>query len=258
MPEHRGQELRIVAGDLHIHSCLSPCGTLDMTPIKIINEACEKGLRMLAITDHNSAENTPAVTKAGFSKGVFVIPGIEITTNEEVHILGLFPEVELALSMQEIVYRSLQPGENNEEFFGVQVVANEYDEVERINKRLLLGATSIPLGKVVDAIHERQGLAIAAHIDRESFSIIGQLGFIPQGLKLDALEVSRHLPMDKAKKRFSEYEAFPFVTSSDAHTLEEVGANPTWFNVAAPNFEELRLALQGEEGRKTMARRSPC
>lgn len=252
MGKKAAEMLRVVAADLHIHTCLSPCGDLDMTPTKIVRQALEKKLSIIAITDHNSAENTPAMIAAARETDLFVVPGIEVTTSEEAHIVGLFEGVEGALAMQAIVYDNLQPGENDEDVFGIQVVANECDEVENINKRLLIGATALSVVEVVEAIHHRQGLAIAAHIDRESFSVVGQLGFIPQDLDLDAIEISRHMTLSEARARFKEYERLPFITTSDAHFPDEIGGSWTRFQVARPDMAELRLALAGREGRKVL------
>jgi 3',5'-nucleoside bisphosphate phosphatase len=240
---------RLIAADLHIHTCLSPCATLDMTPRKIVAEACTKGLEIIAVTDHNSAENTPGVIRAATETDLYVIPGIEVTTSEEVHILGLFEEIDQAFAMQRVVYDNLQSGENDEDLFGIQVVSNEFDEVESINTRLLIGATSLNLSEVVDAIHRQKGLAVAAHIDRESFGVIGQLGFIPDDLDLDAVEISKRLPIDQARNRFKEYKRFPFITASDAHDLKEIGTGSIHMHAARAHIDELRQALNGTGGR---------
>ena len=228
-----------------------------MTPGKIIQKASEKKLAIIAITDHNSAENTPAVIAAARETELYVIPGIEVTTSEEAHILGLFRGIEDALSMQELVYQNLQPGENDESSFGIQVVANEFDEVEGINKRLLIGATTLPVEAVVAEIHNRQGLAVAAHIDRDSFSLVNQLGFIPEGLELDALEITRRMGLHQARARFKEYARFPFIIASDAHMIEEIGEGQTRIHVACPDMAELRLALAGQKGRGVLSEWSP-
>jgi predicted metal-dependent phosphoesterase TrpH len=244
--------LRVMAADLHIHTCLSPCGDLDMTPKKIVHGALEKNLAMIAVTDHNSAENTPAVVAAAHGTDLLIVPGIEVTSSEEVHIVALFGKLESALSMQELIYERLQAGENDEDVFGVQVVANEFDEVEGINKRLLIGATSLSVTEVVEAIHDRQGLAIAAHIDRESYSLVGQLGFVPQELDLDAVEISRHMTLGDARVRFEDCRSLPFITASDAHFPAEIGMCSTRLRVARPDVAELRMALEGREGRKVL------
>ena len=244
--------LKIVPADMHIHTCLSPCATLDMTPEKIVREALKKALSIIAITDHNSAENSGAVIAAAQSEKLYVIPGIEMTTSEEIHIIALFENVERAVSFQELIYDNLQSGKNNEDFFGIQVVANEFDEVEGINTRLLIGATSLRLDEAVGEIHRREGLAFAAHIDRGSFSIISQLGFIPEDLDLDAVEISKRITLSEARKQFKEYDRFPFITSSDAHDLSEIGTTPTLFQLAGSNIAEIRLALSGKEGRRVI------
>jgi len=242
--------LRIVSADLHIHTCLSPCATLDMTPRKIVEQAQKKNLEIIAITDHNSAENVGSVMAAAQNTELCVIPGIEVTTSEEAHIVGLFENPLDALSMQTLVYNHLQPGKNDDDLFGMQVIANAFDEVEGMNRRLLIGATNLGLSEVIDAIHKLNGLAVAAHIDRQTFSIISQLGFIPGDLDLDAVEISRRMTLTQARARFKEYEGFAFITSSDAHDIQEVGICPTNFLMAGPDMAELRLALKGTGGRK--------
>jgi predicted metal-dependent phosphoesterase TrpH len=245
--------MKIFKAELHLHTCLSPCGSLDMTPRKIVMEACKKGLDIIAVTDHNTAENIQAVTRAAEGYNIRVIPGIEITTAEEVHVVGLFENIENALACQGLIYESLISGENDEDRFGIQVVANENDEVEGINKRLLIGATTLTVDEVVDAVHRLGGLAIAAHIDRESFGIIGQLGFIPEGLDFDALEISPRSSISEAGKQFPEYSRFTFTTASDAHYPEDIGRSLVHLKMAGPEFCELRMALAGIDGRDVLA-----
>ncbi|MGM0427252.1 MAG: PHP domain-containing protein [Thermodesulfobacteriota bacterium] len=244
--------LRTLHIDTHTHSCLSPCATLDMTPINIVREAVKRNLAIIAITDHNSAENTPAVMAAAAGTELNVIPGMEITTAEEAHVIGLFDDVKSALTMQALVYANLFPGENDADIFGLQVVANEFDEVETINTRLLIGGTHLSVNDVVNAIHECGGLAIAAHIDRQSFSVISQLGFIPDALPFDALEVSRRLPLKEARAHYPEYGNFAFISASDAHDLSGIASAPTRIRAAGPTTAELKMALKGVNGRKIL------
>lgn len=236
--------------DLHIHTCLSPCADLMMTPYRIIEKAASLGLNIIAICDHNSVENIEAVKKVAEGKGINAISGIEITSSEEVHILGLFGGIKEALKIQDIIYENLQPGENDEEAFGKQVVVNESDEILGFNKRLLIGATRLSVDKVVQMIHSFGGLAIAAHIDRVGFGIIGQLGFIPPDLKFDTLEISTTISIEEAKKRFEEYSHIPWIISSDAHNLNDIGRASTGLFMNHSTFDELCLALHGSEGRK--------
>ena len=230
--------------DLHIHTCLSPCAELEMSPKNIVKEAKRKGLQVIGICDHNSAENVPAVEKNAREEGIRVIGGMEVTSKEEVHVLALFDAEEKLFSLQERVYENLR-GTNDEKLYGEQVVVNEYEEVVDFNKRLLIGSTEITIEALVDLVHELDGLAIASHVDRESFGIIGQLGFIPEGLPLDALEI-----VDPARRNgIARNELFPFITSSDAHVLKDVGKRFTNFLMNDVSIKEMKKSFCGEDGR---------
>jgi hypothetical protein len=234
--------MRELKADLHVHTCLSPCARNEMTPTAIVRQAKTRGLDMIAICDHNSAENVAAVAKAGQRGSVSVIPGIEVTSREEVHVLGWFDAQESLMRMQAVVYDHL-PGENDPRAFGRQVVVDQWDQATRINTNLLIGATTLTLEQVVGAIHDCGGLAVASHVDRPSFGLVGQLGFIPDGLELDALEVS---PRASVK----DWGHFPLVTSSDAHSLEDIGKSYSRFLVQEGTVEEIRKAFRGEHGRR--------
>ena len=241
--------LRYFSADLHIHTCLSPCSELDMSPKNIVAKSIEKQLDIIAICDHNSAENVQAVKQLGEKLGLSVLPGMEICSKEEVHILGLFNTVEQAQAMQEFVYAHL-PGENQVELFGYQVIVNEKDEICGEVSRLLIGASQLSLKDVADKIHKLGGLSIASHVDRPSFGIIGQLGFIPTDLPLDGLEVSFRVPLNEVRQKVPGVMNFPCISSSDAHFPDDVGKARTVFSLAAPTFEEICLALKGKDGRK--------
>ena len=233
--------------DMHIHTCLSPCADLEMSPRNIIKEAKKKGLDIIGICDHNSAENFPAVEKSANKEGIKVIGGIEITSREEVHVLALFGNERDLFLMQEAVYSKLH-GINDEKRYGLQVVVNDNDEVLSFNNKLLIGATEMSIEEVVDLTHQFNGIAIAAHVDREGFSIISNLGFIPEGLKLDALEIIEPSKIDKINKGRD----FVFITSSDAHFINDIGKRYTCFIMKESTFEEIRKCLTGENGRKVV------
>ena len=236
--------------DLHIHTCLSPCADLTMSPKRVVEKAVTKGLDMIAICDHNSAENVRAAKAAASKKKITVLAGMEITTIEEVHIIALFDGADAVLKLQETVYEHLAPGENVEDIFGEQIIANEFDDVEGYNKRLLMGATSLTLKKWVDNIHQLGGLVLAAHIDREAYnSIIGQLGFIPEDLELDALEISSFVNRSDAVQRYPWIEKFPIVSSSDAHFLQDIGKAFSCFLLETPGIDEIRKAFKKQDGR---------
>jgi len=236
--------MRKVRADLHLHTCLSPCADAQMQATAIVREAKKAGLDMIGISDHNSAENVAAVVKAGAREGLPVIAGMEITSEEEVHILGLFNTEQDLMNMQDVIYQNLPEGDYGQAY-GPQTVIDEWDNVVGANSRLLLGATALTVEEVVDAIHERSGVAIASHIDRERFGLIGQLGFIPEGLKLDALEVS-------SLSSFEQEFDYPIVTFSDAHYLDDIGKSCTCFIIEDASVDEIRKALRNEMGRRVV------
>ena len=243
--------LRCYRADLHIHTCLSPCADLTMSPKRIVEKAEEMKLDIIAVCDHNSAENVKATINAAKGKNLTVLAGMEVASSEEVHVIALFDSLEEVLALQELVYKTLLPGENNEELFGKQIITNEFDEVEGYNKKLLIGATALPLSEIVKHIHMNDGLIIASHIDRETYSIIGHLGFIPKDLNIDGLEVSPHTTPAQANIHFPETNEYPLLTSSDAHFLKDIGKVTTSFLLAQPNLREIRMALSQCDGRKT-------
>ncbi|NIM13053.1 MAG: PHP domain-containing protein [Candidatus Aminicenantes bacterium] len=245
--------LKRFRGDLHIHTCLSPCADLTMSPKRVVEKAVKENLDMIAICDHNSAENVGAAMAAAANKKITVLPGMEVTTVEEVHIIALFDELHQVLDLQRIVYEHLPPEENREDIFGEQIVANEFDDVEGYNNRLLMAATQLTLEKWVDEIHTLGGLVIAAHIDREAYnSIIGQLGFIPPDLELDALEISSHTSPSHALERYPGIEEFPLISSSDAHYLQDIGKATSSFLLDAPGVDEIRKAFKKQDGRNLL------
>ncbi len=239
--------LRSYKADLHIHTCLSPCTDLDMSPQAIARQAKLREIDILGICDHNSAENVPALIQAAAPYAIRVLPGMEVTSQEEVHVLALFDELEPALELQEIVYAHL-PGENDENAFGMQVVVNAEGEVLHFNQKLLIGASTLTIEEVTGHIRARSGLAIASHIDREGFSLLGQLGFIPDHLTLDALEISPRITFSKAEEKFRP--RLPLICSSDAHYVQDIGSGCTTFYLAEGTAREIRMALQNQEGRK--------
>jgi len=250
------KSLREFRADLHIHSCLSPCADLAMTPLRAARRARSLGLDMMALVDHNSAENARYGKNAcGAVGGLSFLPGLEITSSEEVHVVAVFRDVEDALSMQTTVYEKLPPGKNDSDLFGDQVIVNENDEVEGMCDRMLIGAVAMELKDVVDQIHRLGGIAIAAHIDREAFGVVGQLGFIPPDVAFDAVEMTVALPEagedgPAGGGRPGAGRRFPVLFSSDAHKLDEIGKKSTRFLLKSPGFDEIRMALEEVGGRK--------
>lgn len=233
--------------DLHIHTCLSPCADKTMLPTAIIQQAKLRGLDIIGICDHNSAQNVSAVKKAGKREGVGVLGGIEITSREEVHIMGFFEDDDNLEKMQEAIYENLA-GENKEDIFGEQLIADEDDKIVGFNPKLLIGAANFSVDEIVGLVHRLDGMVIASHIDREAFGIIGQLGFVPEGLALDAVEVSVNCPSSEIAN-YKEY-GFAVVRFSDAHFLSDIGKSYASCLLNEPILAEFAMALKGAEGRK--------
>jgi len=234
--------------DLHIHTCLSPCADLDMYPSALVEKSLDSGLDVIGICDHNASENVRYVIEASRGKPLHIFPGMEITSREEVHVIALFENIDNLLQLQKVVYASL-PGTNREEIFGCQAIVNESDEVEGFNDRLLIGSTMISLQETVEIVHSFGGIAIAAHIDRESFSVLGQLGFIPPDIRFDALEISRRTGLKEARRKYPDLRDYTFIGSSDAHFISDIGKAFTKIFMEKPSLSELKMALERREGR---------
>ncbi len=237
--------------DLHIHTCLSPCAKEEMTPIAIVRQAKKKGLDVVGICDHNSTRNVAAVHQAGRREGLAVIGGIEVCSKEEVHVLGLFDDEESLTDMQKLIDENLQ-GENQPDYFGRQLLCDRHGEITGEETKLLIGATGLSVEEVVEGIHLFGGLAIASHVDRESFSLLSQLGVVPEGLPIDALEVSRRCTVSQARECLPQIRNYPLMCSSDAHQLDDIGVVFTTFTGEALSVRELRKALAGRGGREVV------
>lgn len=200
--------------DLHMHSGLSPCGCEDMTPNNIVNMACLLGLDVIAVSDHNSAKNLPAIFRVAGEAGLTVVPAIEACTAEEVHMLCLFETLEGVLAFGEEIYRYLPEIQNVPEIYGEQLILNELDEPVGEEPRLLINALTLGIEKVIPLAREYGGEAIPAHANKNANSIVANLGFIPPEYGFQCIELN---PMDQS---------FPFegrrITDSDAHYLEQI------------------------------------
>ena len=208
--------------DLHIHSALSPCADDDMTPNNIVNMALLKGLDIISVTDHNSAENLEAVIKCGERSGILVVPGMEIETMEEVHVVCFFPSLGKALEMQQEVYKALPDIKNRPDIFGNQLIFDEQDNIIEFLDRMLITATNIPIEMVNSKVKELGGVMIPAHIDRESYSILSNLGMIPDGFNFKYLEVSRFCNLEDFLQEYPSLSHYKFIRSSDAHNLGSI------------------------------------
>jgi predicted metal-dependent phosphoesterase TrpH len=221
-----------------------------MYPRALVERARAAGLDIIAVTDHNATENVAAVAEAAARTGLAVLPGLELATEEEAHILGLFEVGTDLRPLLAAVYRNLPDVPSKRSFIKDQVIVDAADGVTGFNPHCLIGATRLTVYEAVRLIHEHGGLAIASHIDREAFSVISQLGFIPADLDLDAIEVSPLMTFDQARAAFGPLSLLPLVRFSDAHRPEEIGRATMEFLLASPSLGEIRKALAGADGRR--------
>ncbi|MCX7921639.1 MAG: PHP domain-containing protein [Clostridia bacterium] len=233
-----------VAIDLHIHSALSPCADNEMTPNNIVNMAFIKGLDIIAVTDHNSAENLQAISDCANQRNIVFIPGMEVETREEVHLVCLFPDVQTALKMQDIVYKALPALENREDVFGQQLIMDEEDNIVGQSKRLLITAADLGIDEVFDTVEGLDGVVLPAHIDRDSYSIISNLGIIPDNLKARYLEISRACDGERYKEQNAHLHRFSLLKSSDAHMLEDILERSSFIEVEERSVKGLLNVLR--------------
>ena len=235
--------------ELHVHTVLSPCAGVEMIPPLIVDEALRRGIQVIAITDHNATANVEAVQKAGWDSGLVVIAGMEVQTKEEVHLLCLFDELEQLEAWQKLVKESLPAKENNAEFFGEQFVVDETGEFIRNETQLLITSTTLSFDEAFMKVLELEGLPIPAHVDREAFGLFANLGFIPNYLPIEAVEISTRITLTNAYKKFPSIKDYAVIQSGDVHYLSDfLGVNH--FHIAQPTVKEMKLAFRGVDGRK--------
>lgn len=232
------------AYDLHIHSSLSPCADNDMTPNNIVNMSILKGLDVIAITDHNSCANVQAIVNCAKNTSLLVIPGMELETAEEIHVICLFPDTKRAVEMQEFVYSKLPNINNKENIFGEQLILDEKDNLICKEDRLLLTAASITINEVFTIMSdELKGIAIPAHIDRQANSILSSLGVIPQDIDIKCVEFydknAENTIMDdnKSLKRTNR------IYSSDAHYLWNIHEREYFLEIESLTIDNVIKAL---------------
>jgi hypothetical protein len=240
--------VKTYTAELHSHTVLSPCAEVEMIPPLIVQTAIEKGINLLAVTDHNASANVIAVQQAAQDTGLIVLPGMELQTREEVHLLCLFDTLEQLAAWQSLVNEHLPPLENDIEYFGEQFVVDETGDFVRRETQLLLTSTDLSLEVAIGTVNSIEGLAIPAHIDRKANGLLEILGFVPTGVTVEALEISRHITVDVAPLRYPQIRGYPLVRDGDAHRLNEfLGVNEFW--VESPTVAELKMALRHENGR---------
>ena len=222
--------------DFHIHSCLSPCASLDMSPASIVQRAREVGLTAIALTDHNCAFNLPAFAEVCASHDMACLYGMEVTTVEEAHVLCLFDELGPAMEMGAEVYDSLPDVPHQPDRFGDQPIVNAQEEILGFAEKFLISASGLDVSALVARTHALAGLCIPAHIDRSVYGMIAQLGFLPDEA-FDAVELTARGGARLAGD-------YAVLRSSDAHELEALGGAHTELDMAGLSVAAMKSALE--------------
>lgn len=240
--------MKTYLAELHVHTVLSPCAGVEMIPPLIVREALRHNINLIAITDHNASENASAVIQAAEGQDLTVLPGMELQTIEEVHVLCLFDTLEQLEKLQNLVDHSLPEIPNNIEFFGEQFIVDETGEFITRKQQLLITSTSLSIEQAFQAVDELGGLFIPAHVNRQAFGLLYHLGFVPPDLPLEALEISRHISRRDAVETYPQIKDYPLIQSGDVHYLQDfLGVNQ--FLLQKPTISEIKMALKQEKGR---------
>jgi len=245
----------ILSADLHIHSALSPCGSLEMSPRAIAARARALGLDVIAVTDHNSMANVAAAVVAGGREGVTVIPGMEAQTVEGVHVLCYFPEYAVAAECFQDIYPHLPDIANNVDFFGDQVVLDADDNVKGFEPRVLLNSLDLSIDDLVARVRRAGGEVIPAHVESNGFGLLPHLGMVPAHLDLDVLEIAFPHTRREVLQAHPELEPFSLVSHSDAHYLRDIGRVVMQVEARDRGFAALFAAYR--EGAANIVHRRP-
>lgn len=231
--------------DLHVHTVLSPCAEVEMIPPLIVQEALDHKIDIIAITDHNASANVLAVQKAAHGTSLKVLPGMEVQSREDVHLLCLFGDIETLTQWQSDVDKALPDIPNNVEYFGEQFVVDESGEFIRSEPRMLITSTHFSIDEIFERVNALGGLVIPAHVDRSSYGLFPTLGLLSDQWPILALEISRHLTPEKAVSMYPFIKGIPLIQDGDVHQLDQF-LGTTIFTLAEPTLAEIKLALMGQ------------
>lgn len=228
-----------IKGDLHIHSALSPCGDLEMSPSSIVKKALEIKLNLISVTDHNSVHNSISTGTLAKRMGLHFIYGIEVQTEEEVHILCYFEKKEEVENFYQEFYQFLPNTPNNPDFFGDQVVVDHDDNILRFEEKLLMNSVSLSIPQLVKLTNKHNGFIVPAHIESDSFGLMYNLGFLPMELKNNLLEVSYNASLEKTTQTHPGLNDKRFISNSDAHYLRDIGRAYTEYDINSYDINSL-------------------
>jgi 3',5'-nucleoside bisphosphate phosphatase len=234
--------------DLHVHTVLSPCAEVEMIPPLIVQKALEHEIDIIAITDHNASANVPAVQKAAENTNLTVLPGMEVQSREDIHLLTLFQTPDVLESWQAEVNASLPNLPNRADYFGEQFVVDETGEFIRSEPRLLLTSANFSIDEIFERVNALGGLVIPAHVERTSYGLFPSLGLISDEWNVPALEISRHTTLEKAAMTFPALRKYPVIQSGDAHRLDQF-LGTTVLTINSPTLTEIHLAFRRIDGR---------
>lgn len=229
--------------DLHIHSCLSPCGDNDMTPYNLVNMAKICGCDIIALTDHNTCLNCESAMKVGEDIGLTVVPGMELCTSEEIHCICLFSELKNALSFSDYVKSTLPPVKNREKIFGNQYIMDETDKILDSFELLLTTASGISIEGLSNLMKDYGGIWYPAHIDRSSYSVISSLGDFPESLETACFELTYSADEKEYREKYPAAADKRLIRSSDAHYLESLMTDKTEIELKENTVKEILKKL---------------
>lgn len=229
--------------DLHIHSCLSPCGDNDMTPANIVGMAAVKQLDVIALTDHNSCKNCAPFMEMADTYDIIAIPGMELCTAEEVHVLCLFPDLYAASDFDRCVYDKMLQIPNKPDIFGEQLLYNNKDEIIGSEPNLLICSTSIGFDDVYDLVSDHQGVMIPAHIDKSANSLLANLGFVPPDSRFTCVELKDLSKLHELSNSNPYLEHCQILCNSDAHYLEHISEPEQTITAKSNQIKDILSAL---------------
>jgi 3',5'-nucleoside bisphosphate phosphatase len=244
--------MKVFKADLHVHTVLSPCGDLEMSPVNIVEEAARKNIDILGITDHNSTKHGILIKKLAEKKDIFVLCGAEVTTKEDIHCLTFFETIEALNDFQKFLEVHLKGVKNKPAIFGYQVVVDEHDNIIEEVDTLLISALDQTIDQVEQKVHKLGGLFIPAHIDRPAYGLIGQLGFVPPDIAADALEISGYTNREEMISKYKYLAGYTFIKNSDAHIPEQIGTRYNLLEMEEMSFKEVAMALRNLDGRRVI------
>jgi Predicted metal-dependent phosphoesterases (PHP family) len=231
--------------DFHMHSCLSPCGDNDMTPNNMAGMAALKELDAIALTDHNSCRNCGVFMKAAEKYGICAIPGMEVCTEEEIHVICLFPVLLAAEEFSRYIYEKTPNIKNNVEIYGHQYITDENDQIIDEEPKLLVNACSVSVMKIPELVKLHNGVCFPAHIDKKSYSILSVLGTIPEECGFKTAEISKPQMIESLCEKHELLRRMNIMTNSDAHYLWDISERYYYLDNCTKKIENIIDKLNG-------------